>query len=407
MRYRHGGQMTRPDVSGRADRLLVIIPDRLTALIEKGEIIDRYYNPGELFREVHLLTTTDDRPDAVRLQKTVGRAKLYLHNLPAGRKLFQRSLGWQPLLLKGWIERGISLAKAIAPDLVRTYNNFLEGYLAKKIKDTLDIPYLISLHGVWDRDPMITTRQKIMKIFLKKFERISLRNSDAVIAVYQPILRYAREYGAKNIHLIYNAVAGRNISIKAHYRPSRPPRLITINRQVAEKNPENIIRAVQNIDCRYLIVGDGLYHDRLVALAKKLDCHEKIEFVKAMPNEELCGLLKDYDIMVAHCDYWGISKTTIEAALTGLPIILNKHPVEPIPDLDGDWLLLCDNTPEAYGNAIRNLLANETLRSEYGRKAQQHALSHFDPDRMENEVVALYKKVLDAIKPKESHEARP
>jgi glycosyltransferase involved in cell wall biosynthesis len=396
--------MTRPDVSGRADRLLVIIPDRLTALIEKGEIIDRYYNPGELFREVHLLSTTDDRPDAVRLQKTVGGAKLYLHNLPAGRKLFLRSLGWQPLLLKGWIKRGISLAKAIAPDLVRTHNNFLEGYLAKKIKDSLDIPYVISLHGVWDRDPMITTRQKIMKIFLKKFERISLRNSDAVIAVYQPIFRYAREYGAKNIHLIYNAVASRNISTKAHYQPSRPPRLITINRQVAEKNPENIIRAVQNIDCRYLIVGDGLYHDRLVALAKKLDCHEKIEFVKAMPNKELCGLLKDYDIMVAHCDYWGISKTTIEAALTGLPIILNKHPVEPIPDLDGDWLLLCDNTPAGYGSAIRTLLESESLRSEYGKKARAHALAHFDPDKMEQDLVALYRDVLASAASRESHE---
>ena len=38
--------------------LLVIIPDRLTNLINKGEVTERYYNPGNLFDEIHLMMTS-------------------------------------------------------------------------------------------------------------------------------------------------------------------------------------------------------------------------------------------------------------------------------------------------------------------------------------------------------------
>ena len=49
--------------AGSEDRLLVIIPDRLSLLVRKGEVTSRYYNPGNLFRHVDILMTNDDRPD--------------------------------------------------------------------------------------------------------------------------------------------------------------------------------------------------------------------------------------------------------------------------------------------------------------------------------------------------------
>lgn len=59
-----------------AQRLMVMVPDRITDILVKGEYQPNYYNPGELFDDVHLLTTTDDRPDLTLLQRTVGRARL-------------------------------------------------------------------------------------------------------------------------------------------------------------------------------------------------------------------------------------------------------------------------------------------------------------------------------------------
>jgi hypothetical protein len=43
--------------SGRNGRLMVIISDKLPDLVKKGEITPRYYNPAELFDEVHIVAT--------------------------------------------------------------------------------------------------------------------------------------------------------------------------------------------------------------------------------------------------------------------------------------------------------------------------------------------------------------
>jgi len=105
-------------------RLLVIISDRLSDLIRKGEMTPRYYNPGELFDEVHILMTNNDHPDPGMLQRTVGGAKLSIYNLPADKRLFIRSLGWQTFLMKNWIEEGLKIASHVSPHLIRVYNNF-------------------------------------------------------------------------------------------------------------------------------------------------------------------------------------------------------------------------------------------------------------------------------------------
>lgn len=378
--------------SFNADRLMVIIPDRLTSLIRKGEITERYYNPGELFKEVHIVLNNDDQPDPRDVQKTVGNAKLFIHNLP--RPGFAATIGWQVPLIRRWRKAGLDLARRIKPDLIRTHNNFLEGYLASEIKKALGMPFVVSLHGVWDRDCLTTVLHRLRKQFLIKFERAALEAADAVIAVYKPVVRYAKAYGAKRVELIYNIVAGGDIRPRQDYKRSGPLRLITVNRQLEEKNPENIIRAVRDLDCEYLLVGDGAYHERLKALVAELGMGQKVRFAKAMPNHELCAMLPTFDVMVAHCDYWGISKTTIEGALAGLPIVLNRHPIEPIPDLEGDWLVLCENTPEGYCEAISNFADSEALRADYGGRALAHAKENFYPETMENKTVALYRELI-------------
>lgn len=376
-------------------RLLVIISDRLSDLIRKGEVTPRYYNPGEHFDEVYILMTNDDRPDPGVLQRMVGRAKLFISNLPAEKRLFIRSLGWQSFLMRKWTERGLEIVKDVSPHLVRVYNNFKEGYLAYQIKKNLGIPYVVSLHGVWDKDDLSTFKNRMISVFRKRLERISLENSDHVIAVYQPILRYAREYGAKRVSLIYNVVSDGWLKEKKGYEIQKRPRIITVNRQLKEKNPESIIRAILDIDCEYTIVGDGPHHEYLETLAKRVGAVGKITFIKAIANEKLCQMLAEYDVMVSHCDYWGIPKSIIEASIVGLPIIMNQHPVEPIPEYKGGWLMLCKNTSEGYAEAIKRILGDSELRENMGKVAKLYAQNNWWPREMEEKVVSIYRELVN------------
>jgi glycosyltransferase involved in cell wall biosynthesis len=374
------------------DKLLVILNYSVSDILQKGEYPPGYYNPGDVFDEVHLLITVKDEVDLEKIQFTGGRSRVFVHVIPAPS--MKQSFGWQPFLLKSWVKQCVMLVKEISPNLMRVHNSFIQGYLASEIKKELHIPYVLSLHGVWDRDDLGTLLQKFIHVFRKKLEHISLKNSDAVIAVYSPVVRYAREYGANNIHVIYNAVAARDLPRKQNYSLSSPPKLITINRLNREKNPENIVRAVKDIDCHYYIVGNGPYRPRIEALVKELDLDQKVEFINSMPNQELLKMLADCDILVSHCDYWGISKSMIESALLGLPIVINNHPIEPIADLDGGWVSLCDNSPEEYRKAIQTLLHDHTFREQLGENAYDHAHENFDPEKLKEKVAAIYRGLM-------------
>ena len=49
--------------------LLVLIPDRLSDVVVKGEIEPAYYNLGQLFDVVHILMTNDDQPNSKVLKR--------------------------------------------------------------------------------------------------------------------------------------------------------------------------------------------------------------------------------------------------------------------------------------------------------------------------------------------------
>src|SRR5580658_2533776 len=110
--------------------LMIIVPDRISDFVNKGEIIERYYNPGNTFDEVHLVITNDDKPDPAAVQKMVGDARLFLHNLPDSRKVFVPTLGWRPWLLGPWVEKAVGLARAVRPALIRCHGALLNTFAA-------------------------------------------------------------------------------------------------------------------------------------------------------------------------------------------------------------------------------------------------------------------------------------
>ena len=381
-------------------KLLVIIPDRLSVLIQKGEVVPRYYNPGSLFDEVHIMMTNDDQPDPKLVQIMVGDAKLYLYNILQPNHFFRNTLGWQRPLLQSWLNKIIDQVQKIQPNLVRTHNNFLEGYLASKIKERLHVPYVTSLHGVWDVDELTTFKSKIHRFFRKKIEKITLKNADAVICVYSAITDYAKRHGGKNPQLIQNFVGGNHIKQKTSWNLSNPIKLITVNRQLPEKNPENIIKALALLPYafEYTLIGDGILHERLKDIAKQLGPEKKVYFIKSLPNAEVCKVYNQSDFMVSNCHYKGISKTIIEAGLSGLPIILNQYnDGYQLEEYNGGWIQECEDTPEGYAEALDTFIKDHSTREVFGRKATEVTHQNFCPIYLEAKVVDIYKSILSNL----------
>lgn len=385
-------------IMGNKDVLLVIVMDRLSDLYKKGEIAPRYYNPGNLFKEVHIIAVNDDVIDPACLAETAGQAKLYIHNYPTGKKLFLRSLAWRPWLLKKWAANAVKLAEQINPSLVRCHGNHLNSYLAYRIKKALGIPYLVSLHINPDEDIRERTRSWREFIYgqaIKSIEKIGLVNADLVLPVYKPIVPYLERLQIKNYEVAYNVINPNCIRKKEDYSLHDSIRIISVGRQFKDKNPKNLILAVKKLPNTHLtIVGNGPYHAYLQKFVKDQGMVEKITFNEAIPNNELCRQLLDYDIFAVHSEYWEISKAVLEALLTGLPVIINKRKGQPVPEFEAGALLLVENSAEGYGKAIVQLAGDHQLREKLGRQAYAWANEKWSPERTESKFAEIYRRMI-------------
>jgi glycosyltransferase involved in cell wall biosynthesis len=384
--------------------LLVIIPDRLSDLIKKGEVQPRYYNPGEVFDRVTILSTTPDSPDQSALQYMVGKARLsvefYADNLELTRKPVEFM---QRYALRRWASGGVDIARRINPDLIRCHGADWNTYLASRIKRALAVPYVVSLHINPDVNPVrrisgagLSRAQTRHNRFYDHLESEGLRHADLVMPVYRPILPYLARHGVKNVQVCYNVLNAHHLRRKTNYALSGPARVICVGRLLDEKDPSPIIRAVASLpNVELLIVGDGPKRPALEALTASLGVANRVKFSPAIANDELCHMLPEFDLFAVHTEYWELNKSVLEALLTGLPVIINRRHGEPVPELaDGDLVRMVDNTAESYREALSELLSNDPLRRSLGERAYTHAQENWGPARTEAVYANIYRRYL-------------
>jgi len=381
-------------------RLLVLIPDRLSDLVRKGELTERYYNPGNLFAEVHLAMTNDDRPDRHAVQKMAGSARLFLHNLPDSRKAFVPTFGWRPWLLGNWADSALELARTVRPALIRCHGALLNAFAAAKIKEAMGIPYVVSLHINPDEDVRGRAQglaKRLVTWAQQDVELIALTNADLVMPVYEPIVPYLKRLGISRYEVCYNSLNPTHLHKKDDYRLHDPVRVISVGRQFEEKNPDNLIRAVMQLqNVRLTLVGDGSHHAHLRRVAQDCNAGERVEFITSLPNDELCRQLPEFDIFATHSEYWEISKSVLEPLLTGVPVVINRRLGAPVPELTDDICMLVSNSTEGYRQALERLINDDDYRERLGRAAYAHAQKNWSPAVTEAKFVSIYRNLLDA-----------
>lgn len=379
---------------------MVIVPERISEWIAKGEVIDRYYNPGDMFDEVHLVLLNDDEPDPAAMTRMVGRAAVYVYNLPTGSDLFVKTLGWRPALLRGWAAPVVRLAEQIQPLLVRCYGVHLNAFAALEIKRRLHIPYIVSVHVNPDEDlrgRASTYRQRVTGAASVSLERSALRGADLVLPVYRPIIPYLERMGVEHYSVAYNVLNTEHVVPKVSYRLGQPTRIVSVGRQFPAKNPANILRAISTLpDVHLDLIGDGELHDELRALAVDLGLTDRVRFERAVANDDLCRRLPTYDLFVTHSEFWELSKALLEALLCGLPTIVNRRHGEPVPELADGIVALVEDSQESYRSTIRRLLEDDAARERLGEHGRALANQRWRPDLTEQRLVEHYERVLGA-----------
>ena len=370
-------------------KLCIFPNDPIIAYFEKGEIKERYYNPENLFDEVHIVSFIEKDVDVSKVKTLVGDSILKIH-----------SVGKINLKNKNkHIKKIIELVKTINPDVIRAYNPLVEGWFAAKCAKELNIPFFLSLHTQFDYNRKLIKKNNLKKFlglkYTEKFiEPFVLKTANKITIVFKIIEPYVLKYVNKKPEILHNKIDFEKYTNANSIESLPKPLIISVGRLIPEKNHECIIKAMKNIDAHCLIIGDGNLFSRLSDLIKNLQIENKVTIKKSVPNIEIQNYYKSADIFALAYDpeQEALPIPVIEAMASGLPVIIPNLKHGYSEDMD-DVVIFSERNPSSFSEKIQKLLDNVDLQKKYAQLSQNKARM-FDNKKIERREREIYQELI-------------
>jgi glycosyltransferase involved in cell wall biosynthesis len=175
-----------------------------------------------------------------------------------------------------------------------------------------------------------------------------------------------------------------------------PPRVIMVGRLAAPKDPVTLVRAlggVQGSPFTATIVGDGPDRPAVEAEVRAAGLEAVVEL--AGERHDVPGLLADADVFVLSTRSEGAPLSVLEAMAAGLPVIASA--VGGVPEIVADGvtgLLVPAGDDAALAAALKQLLADATLRRRLGAAGRERVRLHFDLADLQRAHLELYAREL-------------
>jgi glycosyltransferase involved in cell wall biosynthesis len=176
------------------------------------------------------------------------------------------------------------------------------------------------------------------------------------------------------------------------------PLILFVGRLVYYKGLEYLIKAMQEIEAKLLIVGDGPLRSKLQRLAKQSGVSGKIIWIGEIANEKIAAYYYACDVFVlpssVKAESFGIVQ--LEAFACGKPVVSTDLPTGvPFVNLHGQTgLVVPPCNPQALAGAINRLLAYPHLRRTYGENGKERVEKEFNKEKMAEDVLRVYEDIL-------------
>lgn len=372
------------------NKICVLPNDALLSYYNKGEIKTGYYNPRNMFDEIHVLSLFDEEIEEQKVQTMAGGGKLKIHKL-----------GKANLSNYSSFEKDITeLIDEIKPNVIRSYNPLVQGWLATKASKKLGIPLVVSLHTNYEQQRNFLKKEHKYFQFLKmtyasqKIEKFVLQNADVVVCVYEFIVPYAKKMGAENVQVIYNRVDLNEFSpnCKKEFISSRPT-ILSVGRLIEQKDHRYLVEAIKELDVDLLLIGDGPNYEALTQLIESTGVSDRAKIIKRIPHEKLNGYYAASEIYAQPMKFLdGIPMPVLEAMASGLPVVMSKHD-ESYSEIIDDTVVFVENEGKRFADAFRKILFNTQFKEELRKKSLDTA-KMISGELMEQKEYELYQHLI-------------
>jgi len=179
-------------------------------------------------------------------------------------------------------------------------------------------------------------------------------------------------------------------------------RLLFIARLVPEKGVFELVEAIQTLaaqgrDVHVTVLGVGPAREAMTTRLRASGLAGCVTFVGAIPHDQTLDLMRVSDLVVMPSHREGCGLVPIEAAALGVPVVATRTGA--MPEVVGCPDALVEPGDAAgLAAAIETLLASVTLRRTCARAGRANVRAEFTWDRIAEENIAVYERVLAGSK---------
>lgn len=155
--------------------------------------------------------------------------------------------------------------------------------------------------------------------------------------------------------------------------------ILWVSQLVNWKHPERLLNALPPVlaraaEARVVVLGDGPMRGALEALARHLRVDHAVRFEGFVRRDRLPLYFRAADIFTAFYDYGNIGNSTLEAMLSGLPVVAldTGHTADVVHHLENGLLIPPDQL-HRIPDALLTLLTDEGLRARLAAQAARDA----------------------------------
>lgn len=271
--------------------------------------------------------------------------------------------------------------------LIDTYStkNFWYTFFVSQLCRVLNLKYIPALHG-GDLPNRLKKTPRLCNLVFK--------NAYINIAPSNYLLEAFSNRGFATLAYIPNSIQLQNYPFKS--RETIAPKLLWVRSFSWIYNPEMAVKVFQELKKDYpqaalCMVGpdkDGTL-EKVKQFAKENDLN--VNFTGKLSKEDWISLSKDYDVFMNTTHFDNTPVSVIEAMALGLPIVsTNVGGIGYLLTHHKTALLVEDNDVEGMTKAIKEMIANDSLRHELTQNAYA-LVKEFDWDKVKNKWTEVLK----------------
>jgi glycosyltransferase involved in cell wall biosynthesis len=279
--------------------------------------------------------------------------------------------------------------REFAPDIMSVHTA-KAGWIGRAVAARLGIPSVYTPHG-WPIGDRMGPRAGVL---FEWAERVASHWTSAIVCVCEGernLALHKRLAQADRLHVIYNGVHDIPAGLRADVT-AVPPRIVSVARLEAPKDPVTLLRALENIRAQPWeldLVGDGPLEPELRRLAAGMGIADRVRFLGYVCDP--AEVLARAQLFVLSSRSEGFPRSVLEAMRAGLPVVASAVGGIPEAVSDGiEGLLVPRGDLGALAAALSGLLANGERRRQMGLHARRSYEERFRFERMADETQAVY-----------------